>query len=176
MDDGAVTIVGHTHDKERQMTDSSRQGTLIHAPIAGVGVPAAPPAVWTPSRILTAGGAAGPPLFLALATLAGLLDPAYDARTQTVSDLAVGPLGWLQTANFYLLGASLVAFALALFRGLRRRSYAGTLTRCPCLGCASKFCVDWYVQPARWGDSGVSHVCRLRPRKTLTRTPLPRRV
>jgi hypothetical protein len=86
------------------MRDSSAHVQLMRTWPAPAGAPAAPPVAWTPSRILAAEGAAGPPLFLALATLAGLLDLAYDARTQTVSDLAVGPHRWLQTTNFFLLG------------------------------------------------------------------------
>ncbi len=65
-----------------------------------------------PSRVLLAVGAAGPIFFLAVATLAGLLDPAYDAISQPVSALAWGPNGWIQTANFYAFGLSVIAFAL----------------------------------------------------------------
>lgn len=80
----------------------------------------------TVSRILLAIGAAGPLLFLTLATLLGLLDPGYDAWTRPISELALGPNGWLQTANFYLFSLAIIAFALGLFRSLSRPSWAGT--------------------------------------------------
>jgi hypothetical membrane protein len=84
-------------------------------------------ATWTPTQILTAIGAAGPIVFLGTATLAGFLTPGYDVRTQTVSELAVGPLGWLMTAAFYAFGLSMIAFAIGLHRGLRRRPWGGPL-------------------------------------------------
>jgi hypothetical membrane protein len=66
------------------------------------------------SRKLAALAAIGPPLFLAITVFAGLIKPGYDISEQTVSDLAVGAHGWIQTANFLLLGASVLAFALVL--------------------------------------------------------------
>jgi hypothetical membrane protein len=65
-------------------------------------------------RALAAAGAIGPIAFLAVTVLAGLVKPGYRIGEQTVSDLAVGAYGWLQTANFFALGAAMVAFALAL--------------------------------------------------------------
>jgi hypothetical membrane protein len=59
-------------------------------------------------------GVAGPVVFLAVSVLAGLLKPGYDARDQSVSELAVGAYGWLQTANFFALGATMIAAAVAL--------------------------------------------------------------
>jgi hypothetical membrane protein len=54
----------------------------------------------------------GPPLFLAITVVAGLLKPGYDIAQQSVSDLAVGQYGWIQTANFVLLGVAVAAYAL----------------------------------------------------------------
>ena len=94
---------------------------MMSARTAPAGAPlAARPVGWTPSRALLAAGAAGPIFFLAVATQAGLLDPSYDVRTQPVSALAWGSNGWIQTANFYAFGLSVISFALAL-----RRSFAG---------------------------------------------------
>jgi hypothetical membrane protein len=61
-------------------------------------------------------GAAGPLLFCAIATVAGLLPPGYDPRHQTISEAALGPFGWLQTLNFYLFGATIAAFAIGFAR------------------------------------------------------------
>lgn len=81
---------------------------------------------WTLSRTLVAFGAAGPVLFLALATLLSTLDPLYDARARPMSELALGPGGWLMTVNFWLFGLAIIAFALGLFRSLVRPSRVGT--------------------------------------------------
>lgn len=89
--------------------------------------PAAPAAGLTPTRVLVALGAIGSVLFLAVAALLGLLQPGYDAMSQPMSELVLGPLGWAQTASFYATGLSFVAFALGFaldfFRRLPRRSW-----------------------------------------------------
>jgi hypothetical protein len=82
---------------------------------------------WTPSRILLAIGAAGPMVFLAIATLAGLFAPGYNMLTQPVSELALGAAGWLMTANFFVAGLAMIAFALGFFRNLTRGSYVATV-------------------------------------------------
>jgi hypothetical membrane protein len=69
-------------------------------------------------RTLLAIGATAPLAFLALSVLAGLARPGYDIVEQTISDLAVGSHGWIQVANFLVLGVGLVAFAIT--RGPRR--------------------------------------------------------
>jgi hypothetical membrane protein len=56
----------------------------------------------------------GPIAFLAIASLAGAVAPAYDPLSQTISDLVFTPLGWLQTLNFYLFGAATIGFGIAL--------------------------------------------------------------
>jgi len=68
-------------------------------------------AMWGP---LASFGTAGPVAFLAIASVAGALTPGYDPVRQTISEIALGPIGWLQTANFYVFGASIIAFGLAL--------------------------------------------------------------
>jgi hypothetical membrane protein len=85
------------------------------------------PAGWSARRALATAGAAGPIVFLAVTVLAGLLTPGYDIRDQSVSELAVGAHGWLQTANFVVLGAAMTAAALALATGRRGSRSAGAL-------------------------------------------------
>jgi hypothetical membrane protein len=63
-------------------------------------------------RLLAVAATVGPPLFAALSVLAGLVKPGYDIAAQTVSDLAVGDYGWIQTANFLILGVAILAYAL----------------------------------------------------------------
>jgi hypothetical membrane protein len=60
-----------------------------------------------------------------VSTILGLLNPDFDVTTEPVSALAWGPLGWVQSANFYALGASTIAFALGLYRGLEGRGRMG---------------------------------------------------
>lgn len=81
---------------------------------------------WTFTRILLAIGAAGPVVFLGLATLAALFTPGYNMLAHPVSELALGPSGWLQTLNFYLFGLAIIVFAVGLFRSLPRPSWVGT--------------------------------------------------
>jgi hypothetical membrane protein len=76
--------------------------------------------------MLLAIGAAGPIMFLAIAILAGLLDPNYNMASHAISELAVGPNGWLMTANFFIFGLAIIAFAIGLFRSLPRGSWVGS--------------------------------------------------
>jgi hypothetical membrane protein len=79
----------------------------------------------TLNKILLALGTAGPVFFLVVSTLLGFLDPDFDVMTEPVSALAWGPLGWVQTANFYVLGAATIAFAVGLYRDLEGRGRMG---------------------------------------------------
>lgn len=70
-------------------------------------------------RTLLACGVASSPVFYALAALQLALRPGYDIRTQPISFLALGELGWIQVANFLLTGALALAGAIGLRRALR---------------------------------------------------------
>lgn len=70
-------------------------------------------------RTLLACGVASTPVFYALAALQLALRPSYDIRTQPISFLALGELGWIQVVNFLLTGALALAGALGLRRALR---------------------------------------------------------
>jgi hypothetical protein len=54
---------------------------------------------------LSVGGAV---LFLAVSTVHGALVPGFDPWHQSVSALALAPLGWLQTVNFTVLGTAVL--------------------------------------------------------------------
>lgn len=110
---------GHA-DQDINTNDPTRQGRPKDGHRAD-GAPAAPPERLTPTRVLVALGAAGPVLFLAVAALLGLLKPGYDAMSQHVSELALGSLGWIQTASFYATGACFVAFAFGFALDFHRR-------------------------------------------------------
>ncbi len=57
-------------------------------------------------------GLIGPALFVAVFTLEGWLRPGYAPRSMYVSELALGPRGWIQAANFVIFGALFLVFAL----------------------------------------------------------------
>jgi hypothetical membrane protein len=111
----------HTDRKETTMIDPLSQN---HAQENTRAADADTPG-WTLNKVLLGLGAIGPVLFLAVATLLGMLDPRFDVMTEPVSALAWGPLGWVQTANFYALGAATVAFAVGLYRDLEGRGRLG---------------------------------------------------
>jgi hypothetical membrane protein len=76
------------------------------------------------SALLVAGltaGAIGPALFWLVVIVDGFTKAGYDARTQTISELALGEHGWAQSTNFLLVGLLMLAFAV----GLRLRFPAG---------------------------------------------------
>jgi hypothetical protein len=56
-------------------------------------------------------GMLGPALFVTVFTLEGLLRPGYQPLAVFVSELSLGPRGWIQITNFIVLGALLLAFA-----------------------------------------------------------------
>jgi hypothetical membrane protein len=66
-------------------------------------------------------GVIGPALFWIVVLVDGSTKPGYDARTQTISELALGEHGWAQGANFFVVGLLMVAFAV----GLRVRFLVG---------------------------------------------------
>jgi hypothetical membrane protein len=107
----------YTDRREKIMTNSLTHDDMQAADAATPGS--------APNRVLLALGAAGPVLFLVVSTLLGLLDPDFDVMTEPVSALAWGPLGWVQTSNFYALGAATIAFAVGLYRGLEGRGRMG---------------------------------------------------
>lgn len=61
----------------------------------------------------------GPLLFFAVATAEGALRGGYDPIAEPISALALGPRGWVQTANFVVLALSFFSFAAVLRAALR---------------------------------------------------------
>jgi len=62
-------------------------------------------------------GTAGPVLFLAVLLVEGAVRPGYRPMHDTISELSLGPRGWIQTANFLVFGILFMVFA----RGLKAR-------------------------------------------------------
>ena len=55
---------------------------------------------------------AGTLVFPLMYTIEGAIRPSYDPLRQTISSLAIGPLGWMQQLNFALCGMSILWMAL----------------------------------------------------------------
>lgn len=68
---------------------------------------------------------AGAVLFVVVLLLDGATRPRYDPRRHPVSALALGSRGWLQTANFFVLGAAFMTGAVVTVRrGVVEGSFA----------------------------------------------------
>lgn len=64
-------------------------------------------------RLCLGAGIVAPILFVLAFTLDSLLKPGYSAMSQAISYLEVGANGWIQSANFIILGLALILFALS---------------------------------------------------------------
>jgi hypothetical protein len=71
------------------------------------------------SRGLLAGAFVAGPLFLAAGIVQGLTREGFDFTRNAISQLALGDMGWIQTANFLLTGVLLLSGAIGLRRVLR---------------------------------------------------------
>lgn len=71
-------------------------------------------------RLLICGAVAGP-LFILVVLIQDYTRPGVDPRTQALSLLSLGPLGWVQTLNFVLAGVLNLLYAV----GLRRHLHPG---------------------------------------------------
>src|SRR5690242_18835283 len=55
-------------------------------------------------------GMIGSALFVTVFTVEGWLRPGYDWRSTFISELSIGPRGWIQIANFIVLGILFFVF------------------------------------------------------------------
>jgi hypothetical membrane protein len=60
-----------------------------------------------------------PILFVVVFTVAGFLRPGYSQVSQAISDLGVGPLGWLMDAGVIINGLVIIALAAGFFLATR---------------------------------------------------------
>lgn len=74
------------------------------------------------TKYLLACGVVAGPFYLLLGVVQGLVREGFDFERHPLSVLANGPGGWVQTANFALTGALVVAAAIGMARvlGMRR--------------------------------------------------------
>ncbi|WP_407572966.1 DUF998 domain-containing protein [Deinococcus altitudinis] len=70
-------------------------------------------------------GLVAPVLFVTIFMLEGWLRPGYHPASMFVSELSLGPRGWVQIANFVVTGGLVVVFAW----GLRTFLFAGRATK-----------------------------------------------
>lgn len=67
------------------------------------------------SRVLLAGGVAGPLLFIVVFLVEDFTRPGYDPWRLFVSQLSTGPGGWVQIASFIVCALLILGFAVALW-------------------------------------------------------------
>ncbi|MRG58404.1 DUF998 domain-containing protein [Agromyces sp. CFH 90414] len=72
----------------------------------------------TSTRILLLCAAVGSPLFVVTVLVQAATRSGFDARIHALSMLALGDLGWIQTTNFVLSGALVIASAFGFRRAL----------------------------------------------------------
>lgn len=70
------------------------------------------------TRALLLCGAIAGPLFLLIVLVQDYTRPGFNPRTQVLSLLELGPLGWVQTVNFVLAGVLNLLYAIGLWRRL----------------------------------------------------------
>lgn len=78
-----------------------------------------PVAARSPQRLLLGGGIAAGPLFLAAGLAQGLTREGFDFGRNALSQLSLGPLGWIQIGVFLLTGVLLIAGAVGVRHALR---------------------------------------------------------
>ena len=74
-------------------------------------------------------GMIGPPLFVGLFTIEGLLRPDYHPLEMYISALSLGPRGWIQIVNFVVFGALFLLFTRGVIAGFQngKASKAGPI-------------------------------------------------
>ena len=74
-------------------------------------------------------GMIGSALFVTVFSLEGLLRPGYDPRSTFISELSIGPRGWVQIFNFVVLGILFLVFAWGVVAEFRegKASKAGPI-------------------------------------------------
>jgi hypothetical membrane protein len=73
------------------------------------------------TRRLALAGIVFPPLWLVVLIVLGFVKPGFNQLTQAGSSESIGQYGWVQIANFIVLGIALVVFAFGLWQGFGDR-------------------------------------------------------
>jgi hypothetical membrane protein len=77
----------------------------------------------TPVLALSIAGLVAPIWFTTLVIVQGILQPDYSHIAMPVSALAAWPAGWMQRINFYVFGALMAAFTIAVHCSIRPTWY-----------------------------------------------------
>jgi hypothetical membrane protein len=107
-------------------------------------------------------GTIGPVLFLAVLLIEGAVRPRYRPLHDTISELSLGPRGWIQIANFLVFGSLFMIFARGVRAGLRDSRagrVGGTLLSgigLGVFGCGLFRAESW--PPSSMGPSGLLHL------------------
>jgi len=70
------------------------------------------------TRLLLVCGVLAGPIYVAVGLVQAVTRPGFDLTRHELSQLAVGDWGWVQIANFYLVGLLVIASAVGLHRAL----------------------------------------------------------
>ncbi|HEY3127374.1 MAG TPA: DUF998 domain-containing protein [Candidatus Limnocylindria bacterium] len=73
----------------------------------------------SPTKALLRCGVIAGPLYILIGALQVLIRPGFDVRYNVLSQMALGDLGWIQTANFAISGLLVLAGAIGIGRALR---------------------------------------------------------
>ena len=65
-------------------------------------------------------GVAGPAIFYLMTAITESLNPDYNPLSETVSALAIGPYGWIETVSFFLLSFLVLVFTTRLYQAISR--------------------------------------------------------
>jgi hypothetical membrane protein len=65
-------------------------------------------------RVGASSALCGSAFYLCVFTIEGWLRPDYDAASMFISELSLGPWGWVQIVNFMILGLALLVFAMSV--------------------------------------------------------------
>jgi hypothetical membrane protein len=107
-------------------------------------------------------GTIGPVLFFVVLLVEGAVRPGYRPLRDTISELSLGPRGWIQTANFLVFGILFMVFARGVPASLedsRAVRVGGTLLSSigvGVLGCGLFRAEPW--PPSSMSPSGVLHL------------------
>jgi len=71
--------------------------------------------------ILALTGIVGPFVLVFANVVASISEPGYDWARDSISSLALTPIGWLQTIGFLVIGLLVEIFVVGLFLSIRRR-------------------------------------------------------
>jgi hypothetical protein len=111
-------------------------------------------------------GTVGPLLFLTVLLVEGAVRPGYQPLRDTISQLSLGPRGWIQTANFLVFGMLFLIFArgvrasLAGSRAARAGSTLLFVIGAGVLGCGVFQAEPW--PPSSMSPAGLAHlVCAM---------------